>query len=163
VVSDLQKTFAVLLLSVSAATHAAGRAASEPAPARAGADAPVGGGAMAGTTSPEEGLLGAWSGEHVSLVLTAQGGTVELDCAHGEIARAIVPDRSGRFDVPGTHVEERGGPAREGAPPLSLDVRYSGRVKDGRMKLSVTRVDTKARLGTFTLDRGREPSLVKCR
>lgn len=123
----------------------------------------MGGRATAGATDPHEGLLGAWSGEHVSLLLTAQGGTVDFDCAHGEIARAIVPDRSGRFDVPGTHVEERGGPVREGTLPLSLDVRYSGRVKDGRMKLSVTRLDTKARLGTFTLDRGREPSLVKCR
>ena len=108
-------------------------------------------------------LLGAWAGEHIALELTARGGSVQFDCAHGEIGFAIVPDASGRFDVAGRYIEEHGGPVRQGAVPASISVRYSGRIKDGRMTLAVSRRDTKARLGTFTLVRGQEPSLVKCR
>lgn len=108
-------------------------------------------------------LTGDWGGEHVSLQLTSKGGTAEFDCAHGELRSPVAPDRNGRFDVPGTFVEEHGGPARMGEPASSLRVRYAGRVTDGRMTLTVTRVATKARLGSFTLERGKEPTLTKCR
>jgi hypothetical protein len=108
-------------------------------------------------------LLGAWGGEHISLELTAQGGTLEFDCAHGTIPGDIVPDRSGRFDVPGRYVEEHGGPVREKESSAGFAVRYSGQVTDDRMTITVTRSGTKTRLGTFTLVRDREPSLVKCR
>ena len=110
-----------------------------------------------------QGLLGAWGGEHISLELTAEGGVVEFDCAQGEITGAIVPDRRGRFDVPGRYAEAHGGPVREGEAPVSFAVRYAGRVKGREMKLTVTRSETKEHLGTFVLVRGQEPSLVKCR
>jgi hypothetical protein len=152
-----QAMFAVLLVFLSISALAATHASSEHA-ARSGRDKP-----MSGDVNPDQGLLGAWGGEHVSLELTAQGGSVEFDCAHGAIERAIVPDKSGRFDVPGRYVEEHGGPVRAGASSGGFAVRYSGQIKDGRMKLTVTRTGSKTRLGTFTLARGQEPSLVKCR
>ena len=118
---------------------------------------------LARGVSPAQALSGDWGGEHVSLQVTAAGGTVEFDCAHGDITGRVLLDRRARFDVPGTYVEEHGGPARMGEPARSLRVRYAGRVTNGRMTLTVTRTDTKARLGSFTLERGREPTLMKCR
>jgi hypothetical protein len=85
---------------------------------------------------------GDWGGEHVSLQVTAKGGTLEFDCAHGTIGGELVLDASGRFDVPGVYAEERGGPVHEDAPASGLAVRYSGRVKGSTMRLTVTRTDT---------------------
>jgi hypothetical protein len=106
---------------------------------------------------------GTWGGEHISLEVTEGGARVEYDCAHGTIGRRIVPDRKGRFDVPGTYVEESGGPVREGARPKSYPARYTGRVSGERMSLTVTRGDSQKVIGKYTLVRGREPELVKCR
>ena len=108
-------------------------------------------------------LTGEWGGDHVSLQFTATGAGVEFDCAHGEIPKTIVLDRNGRFDVEGTYMEEHGGPIRMGERPPTRKVRYAGRVTDGRMTLTVTRADTKARMGAFVLERGREAVLMKCR
>jgi hypothetical protein len=120
--------------------------------------------ARGGEVVLNEGLeVGMWGGEHISLEVTEGGARVEYDCAHGTIGRRIVPDRKGRFDVPGTYVEESGGPVREGAQPKSYPARYTGRVSGGRMSVTVTRGDTRKVLGKFTLVRGREPSLFKCR
>lgn len=106
---------------------------------------------------------GTWGGEHISLEVTESGARVEYDCAHGTIGRRIVPDAKGRFDVPGTYVEESGGPVREGAQPKSYAARYTGRVSGERMTVTVTRGDTRKVIGKFTLVRGREPELFKCR
>lgn len=160
---NLRTTFAVLLLTIAAAAHEANPATSGRLSPRARVDTRSADEIVTAGTSPQERLLGAWGGEHISLELTANGGTVEFDCAHGAIARAIAPDASGRFDVPGRYVEEHGGPVRQGTPSAGLAVRFSGRVEDGRMTLNVTRSATKARIGTFALERGREPLLVKCR
>jgi hypothetical protein len=108
-------------------------------------------------------LLGAWAGNHISLELNANGGTVDFDCAHGEITRAVVLDAEGRFDLPGRYAEEHGGPARQGDDSAGFDVRYAGRVQDGKMRLSIRRGDTKALVGKFMLTLGAEPTLVKCR
>ncbi|HEX8852205.1 MAG TPA: hypothetical protein VF754_01890 [Pyrinomonadaceae bacterium] len=106
---------------------------------------------------------GIWGGEHISLEVTEGGARIEYDCAHGTIDRALSLDRRGRFDVKGTHVEERGGPVREGASERGYPVRFTGQVSGRKMKLTVRRTDTKELIGTFTLVRGQEPFLVKCR
>jgi len=112
----------------------------------------------------EPALLGAWNGAHISVELTAQGGTVEFDCAHGAIEEPLVPDQRGRFEVTGRYFEERGGPARADAPEdAGMAVRYRGTAKADRMQLTVTRSDSGVRIGAFTLVRGAEPTLVKCR
>ena len=102
-------------------------------------------------------LTGDWGGAHVRLELGAKGGVIEFDCAHGELSRALVPDKNGRFDVPGTFRQEHGGPAQIDQPPRPAWVRYTGRVMGDRLTLTVTR------RGTFALERGKEPELVKCR
>lgn len=106
---------------------------------------------------------GLWGGEHISLQVTKDGGTIEYDCAHGTIPGGISVDRRGRFVVAGTHVEERGGPVSALGSPNSYLVQFSGTVSGKRMKVAVKRSDTKKLIGTFTLFDGQEASLVKCR
>jgi hypothetical protein len=106
---------------------------------------------------------GTWGGEHIEMKVSERSAEVEFDCAHATIPRRIVLDRRGRFDIGGTYVEEHGGPVREGAQAGGYAVRFAGRLTGETMRLTVRRVDTKEIIGTFTLARGREASLVKCR
>jgi hypothetical protein len=108
-------------------------------------------------------VLGTWNGAHISVELTATGGSVEFDCAHGKLDQPVVLDGEGRFDVPGRYVEEHGGPVRADAPADGVLVRYQGRVTGGRMTLTVLRADDDESPDTFSLERGGESQLVKCR
>ena len=110
-----------------------------------------------------EATKGAWGGEHIGLEVTDGGGRVEYDCAHGTIDQKIVTDAAGRFEARGTHVRERGGPARRGEPEDKHPAVYRGQIKGHTMTLSVTESDTGESAGTFTLTLGREPHIVKCR
>src|SRR6476659_3771273 len=57
---------------------------------------------------------GLWGGQHISFNVSAKGAKVEYDCAHATIARAILLDGKGRFNVSGRQFQERGGPTRQG-------------------------------------------------
>lgn len=105
---------------------------------------------------------GRWGGDHAMLDVTAAGGRIEYDCAHGELAGPLTLDRSGRFDVTGTHTPEHGGPIREDERLVSHPARYEGRVDGGRMTLTVTLRDTGQVLGTFALTQGATGRLIKC-
>ena len=118
--------------------------------------------ATTGDGTPGSPLTGRWGGEHVALELTASGGAVEYDCAHGGLTQSVRPSSRGEFEVIGVHVREHGGPIREGERPDSLPARYVGRVTGDRMTLRVyagSRPDT---LGPFELRRDAEPRLFKC-
>lgn len=106
---------------------------------------------------------GAWAGKHISLEITANGGSVEFDCAHGTIEGKIKLDRQGQFSVKGTYVEEHSGPVRQSDKADSYAVLYTGQVKAEKMKLTIKRADNKKLVGTFTLARGQEAFIVKCR
>ena len=106
---------------------------------------------------------GVWGGKHIRFEVTERGANIEYDCAHGTIEGRIVVNRRGRFNVEGTHYEERGGPARAGEEPAGYRVRLSGVVGGSLLKLTVTRAGTRRVIGTYTLARDREPELVKCR
>src|SRR5947209_6144391 len=106
---------------------------------------------------------GTWGGEHIGLEVTAQGGQVEYDCAHGTIDQRIVPDARGRFDVRGTHVREHGGPVRKDETADGHPARFVGEIKGDTMTLTVTESDTEEAVGTFTLVFGQRPRVMKCR
>ena len=106
---------------------------------------------------------GVWGGAHIRFEVTEGGARIEYDCAHGTVEGRIVVDARGRFNVYGTHHEERGGPVRSDDSGAGYRVRLSGRVGGSLLKLTVTRPDTKEVIGTFDLARDREPELVKCR
>ena len=106
--------------------------------------------------------VGAWGGDHVSLLVAATGGTVEYDCAHGTIDQPFVADPSGRFDLAGTHTREHGGPIRIGEKEDKRPARYTGMTDRRTMTLTVTLTGTNERIGTFTLTHGQIGRIVKC-
>jgi hypothetical protein len=105
---------------------------------------------------------GPWGGAHVALEVTADGGRIEYDCAHGALDQPLVLDEHDRFDVIGSHTLEHGGPIRDGEPLLSRPARYIGRIDDGRMTLTVTLTDTGESIGSFTLTQGETGRVLKC-
>lgn len=105
---------------------------------------------------------GTWGGNHISLVVGADGAEVEYDCAHGSIKSPLAVDSEGRFDLLGTHTIERPGPVREGQDPPSRPVRFQGRIEGKQMTLKVTFTDTGEEAGEFTLTQGGAGRLHKC-
>jgi hypothetical protein len=111
---------------------------------------------------PVDGALitGNWNGEHLSLMLDAQGGMSEYDCAHGALYAPLILRADGTFEVAGVHVREMGGPVREGALPDSLPSLYIGRWDGGALALRVVvEADT---LGPFLVRKEAPVRLVKC-
>jgi hypothetical protein len=104
---------------------------------------------------------GLWGGQHISFNVSGKSTKVEYDCAHGTINQAITLDSNGRFNVSGTHFQERGGPVRQGEQS-GYPVTFSGEVKGKTMTLTVRNAATKEVIGTFTLVHGAQPKLVKC-
>jgi hypothetical protein len=101
-----------------------------------------------------------WGGTHIGLVITVSGGTVEYDCAEGEILEPIRVT-NGKFNVLGLHYLGMGGPI--GVDRLHpRPARYEGTVKGDRMTMTVTLTDTKEPVGTFDLVRGENPRVFKC-
>ena len=113
------------------------------------------------TAPPPPALLaGDWGGQHIGLRLTATGGRLEYDCAHGTIGPLDVKP-GGRFTAEGTHTPERGGPSLVSEVLPSYRIRYSGTVSGNRMTLRGD-IETGVELGPFELRRGVPPILFRC-
>ena len=119
--------------------------------------------ALAGcrSTVPET-LVGSWGGPHIGLVVTAGGAELEYDCAHGRITEPLRTDSEGEFVAAGVHVREHGGPVRDGEPADEHPARYVGRVRGTAMTLRVELTDTASTIGSFELERGADPGVLKC-
>jgi len=107
-------------------------------------------------------LTGTWGGEHMRLEVSSKGARIDYDCAHGTIDQPMTLDSSGYFDVRGVHITERGGPVREGERSDALAARYTGRIQDQTMTITVILTESKEVAGTFTLGFGKTPRLKKC-
>ena len=107
-------------------------------------------------------LGGSWGGNHVALTLTADGGTLDYDCASGSIDGPLRIDASGRFSARGTHSPGQGGPQRQGEEPPLLPADYSGEVSGDSMTLLVRVPSAGIEIGPLTLRRGAEPVLFRC-
>lgn len=105
---------------------------------------------------------GIWGGEHLRVEITSGGATLEFDCAHGAIDEPLRLDKRARFSAQGTYTPERGGPVRRGDSPSSA-ARYSGVVKGDTITLTVKLEAGNQRIGIYTLTRGTDPLLTKCR
>ena len=107
--------------------------------------------------------LGSWGGDHIRLVVKADGADVEFDCAHGRMGK-IVTDGRGNFDVEGVFVQERGGPVHVDEKEQSQRARYKGRVEGKTMTLSffLTDSDEEQEHVIYKLTHGREAELTKC-
>lgn len=109
-------------------------------------------------------LAGEWGGTHIGIVMLGDRATVEYDCAHGTIDEPFRVGTDGRFDLRGTHVREHGGPVRENEQLESRPARFTGKVERGgtRMRLTVSLTDEATEIGTFGLERGAPPHVLKC-
>jgi hypothetical protein len=113
-------------------------------------------GSLTGPVSP-----GDWGGEHIGLIVAANGATIEYDCATGTIDEPLVAT-DGVFSAAGTHTRGHGGPIRQDEVPDKHPARYEGRIYDETMILDVTLTDTGEKLGRYTLVRGRPAQVLKC-
>lgn len=125
----------------------------------------IGSTAVALSQTPVHLDAGTWGGDHLRLDVRENGADVQHDCGHGEIAGPITLGKDRRFDARGTFVREGHGPIRVDRPPVSRPARYEGQIKGTTLALKVTLTDTEPpqEMGTFTLTRGREGRLWKCR
>jgi hypothetical protein len=104
-----------------------------------------------------------WGGEHVRIEFDDGEGRVVFDCAHGTISDPLKTDSEGRFALNGTYVREGPGPIRRNVPRVSQAASYSGTIKGDEMSLTVTLKSSSQEIGTFTLTRGSEGLIRKCR
>lgn len=105
---------------------------------------------------------GRWGATGVVLDVAADRAATDFVCAHGTIDEPLRLDRDGRFDVRGTHVNERGGPSREGEEARPRPARYLGRVDGDTITLAIELAEPAETLGPYKLTRGATPRLVKC-
>ncbi len=110
---------------------------------------------------PPRTLAGEWGGQHIGMVIGAEGARIEYDCAEGTIDEPIQPTRDGRFEADGTHTPGTGGPDRIGVSPPTYQAQFTGEVRGNRMHLRGV-VETGVVLGPFTLRRNAEPMLMRC-
>lgn len=105
---------------------------------------------------------GLWGGAHLRMVVNRSGARLEFDCAEGTIDQPINVDASGRFAAKGSFTPEHGGPRRDDriAAPRA---RFVGRTSGDAMKLTVTLESSKQPVGVFSLTRGNDALLTKCR
>ena len=96
------------------------------------------------------------------MMISRTGARLEYDCAESTIDQPIILDAKGKFTAKGSYTPDRGGPRRSGPAPTAR-ARYVGEVSADTMKLTVTLESTKEAVGVFTLKRGEDPLLTKCR
>lgn len=104
---------------------------------------------------------GVWGGEHINIEVGTKSATIEYDCAHGVIEGPLVVDANGRFNLRGTHTPERGGPIRKDEQPPSQPASYVGSISDNKMTLTLKLKDSEDE--TFTLEKGKQGELFKCK
>jgi hypothetical protein len=112
--------------------------------------------------SPKSVSAGVWGGQSLHLEVTAQGATLEFDCATGTILEPLVLDAKGRFRVNGTFQSGNFGPARKGVRPASQPTIYTGTIDGETMRIEFTLPGNSQPEGPFTLTRGSSGRLRKC-
>jgi hypothetical protein len=121
-----------------------------------------------GSGSPLQGKqeilrAGVWGGQHIRAEVSERGAEIEFDCARGTIPKQITLDSSHEFDISGTFTAEHGGPVRDDEANTGRPARYKGSVEQQELTLTISDVNTKEVIGTFTLKFGNESRLMKCR
>jgi hypothetical protein len=113
-------------------------------------------------SSPSDGLLGGWGGDHVSLTVGETSSHLEFDCAHADIPGALTVTHAGLLAAAGTFVREHGGPIRVGEPLDQHPALFTGTVSGDVMSLTIRLTDVDESLGPFTLARGASGPVFKC-
>jgi hypothetical protein len=105
---------------------------------------------------------GAWGGEHVGMVVTDTGATLEYDCAAGTITEPLRLASDGSFAWSGVQYPGTGGPVPVGVPPTGYPARYTGSATSTHMTLTVTVPSLASAPQTYTLVRGGNAKVFKC-
>jgi hypothetical protein len=104
---------------------------------------------------------GLWGGPHISMKVGTKSATIEYDCATGVIDGPLVIDADGNFKLRGTHRTEHGGPIRADESSEGQPATYTGSIKGNEMTLTLKFGDAEPE--TFTLEKGKEGELFKCK
>ena len=104
---------------------------------------------------------GNWGGQHINMKVGAKSATIEYDCATGMIQGPLVVDGNGNFKLRGTHQPQHGGPIRADENPQDHPATYTGSIKGNTMTLSLKVGDSEEE--TFTLEKGKEGELFRCK
>lgn len=105
---------------------------------------------------------GIWGGTGLILTVEEKGGSIQYECADGQIEQTLKVNAQGNFSAKGTHTPQRGGPIRVDSKLAGQPVLYEGKVSGNTMTLRVTLTETKEVIGEFTLERGVTPRLHRC-
>lgn len=114
------------------------------------------------TGAPERLPEGEWGGQHIGLVASDTGASIEYDCAAGTITGPLRLASRGEFDWRGVHFPGHGGPARIDERVEAHPARYTGRVNGESMTLTLILLDDSQPPQTFTLTRGANAAVFKC-
>lgn len=114
------------------------------------------------TDVPERVPNGNWGGDHMGMIVTDTGATLEYDCASGTITEPLLLDGAGHFDWTGVHHIEHGGPIFEGEPQNTHRARYTGTASSSNITITITLTDTTYPAQTYTMSRGANPRVFKC-
>ena len=104
---------------------------------------------------------GTWGGEHAVLTVTAQGATLELDCANAAIGRPLLVDSGGNFRVEGALQVEHAGPVRDDETSHGRPATFEGHVSGDAMTFSM-HISGQPKQ-TFRLQFHNRGRLMKCR
>jgi hypothetical protein len=115
----------------------------------------------ASATDMERIPTGVWGGDHINIEVGSKSASIEYDCAHGVIEGPLVVDAGGRFNLRGTHTPERGGPIHADEQPRSQPAKYVGSITGNKMTLTLKLEGFDDE--TFTLEKGKQGELFKCK
>ena len=115
----------------------------------------------AGTQKMQRIATGVWGGQHINIEVGEKSAVIEYDCANGVIDGPLVVDSSGNFKLRGKHRMERGGPVRADEQPNEQPATYTGTINGNTMTLTLKINDSEEE--TFTLEKGKQGELFKCK
>jgi hypothetical protein len=105
-------------------------------------------------------LQGQWAGERIQLVIDAQGGRVESDCASGRFSGPVTASADGKFSAQGHFENHQPGPQRADAAAPAL-AGYSGELQGTVLKLTITPAGA-SEAQVYTLQSGARIKLLRC-
>lgn len=105
--------------------------------------------------------IGLWGGKHINIDVAEKSASIEYDCAHGVIEGPLEVDANGRFNLRGTHTPERGGPIHANGSEPAHPATFTGSISGNKMTLTLKLEGADDE--TFTLEKGKQGDLFKCK
>jgi len=104
---------------------------------------------------------GMWGGPQLRMEATEAGATLEFGCGSATITGPITLDQNGNFQASGTYKQGDFGPTREDGPS-AREANFTGSLDGDTLKLEMV-LSGEDRVQKFTVTRGRESKLIKCK